>query len=62
MEFHYTNNLLNKNKKIGCYVFTICNNIDKIIKIIKTNFEIKKFPKTFLNSTDLFKKLYFDNY
>ena len=62
MEVHYTNNLLNKTKKIGCYVFTVCNNIESIIKLIKTHFGIKQFPKTFLKSTDLFKRLYFDDY
>ena len=62
MEVIYTNNLLNKSKKIGLYVFTVCNNIEKIIKILKVNFGIKSVPKSFLKSDDLFKRLYFDNY
>ena len=30
MEVHYSNNLINKSKKINLYIFTICNNIDTI--------------------------------
>lgn len=60
MNIQYTNNI--KNKKVQLYVFTVCNNIDKILKSLNTHFSIKTIPKSFLKSNDLFKRLYFDNY
>jgi len=60
MNIEYTNNL--KQKKIQLYVFTICNNIDKVLKQLNTYFSVKTIPKSFLKSNDLFKKLYFDDY
>ena len=60
MNIQYTNNI--KNKKIELYVFTVCNNIDKILKLLNKHFSVKTIPKSFLKSNDLFKTLYFDNY
>ena len=60
MEIGYTNKL--KNKKTNLYIFTVCNNVDKIIKALNTHFSLKTIPKSFLKSTDLFKRLYFDDY
>ena len=60
MDIKYTNNI--KNKKINLYVFTVCNNIEKIIKILNNQYNIKNIPKSFLKSSELFKKLYTDNY
>ena len=60
MDIKYTNNI--KNKKIQLYVFTICNNVDKVLKVLNTHFSLKTIPKSFLKSTDLFKRLYFDDY
>lgn len=60
MDYEYTNTI--KKTNIQLYVLTVCNNIDKIIKILNTTFNIKNVPKSFLNSNDLFKRLYFDNY
>ena len=34
MDIKYTNNI--KNKKIQLYVFTVCNNIDKVLKVLNT--------------------------
>ena len=62
MEVHYSNNLINKSKKINLYIFTICNNIDTITKLLNIHFGFKSFPKTLLKSTDLFKKIYYDKY
>lgn len=60
MDVKYTNNI--KNKKIQLYVFTVCNNVDKVLKVLNTHFSLKTIPKSFLKSTDLFKRLYFDDY
>ena len=60
MDYDYTNNI--KKNNIQLYVITVCNNIDKVIKILNTNFNINNVPKSFLNSSDLFKRLYFENY
>ena len=60
MDIKYTNNI--KNKKIQLYVFTVCNNVDKVLKVLNTHFSLKTIPKSFLKSTDLFKRLYFDDY
>jgi|SaaInlStandDraft_6_1057023.scaffolds.fasta_scaffold08056_3 leucyl aminopeptidase len=60
MDYDYTNNI--KKNNIQLYVITVCNNIDKVIKILNTNFNINNVPKSFLNSSDLFKRLYFESY
>lgn len=60
MDIKYTNKI--KNKKVQLYVFTICNNVDKVFKQLNTYFSLKKIPKSFLKSNDLFKKLYYDDY
>ena len=44
MDIGYTNKL--KNKKTNLYIFTVCNNVDKIIKALNTHFSIKNIPKS----------------
>lgn len=60
MNFEYTNNI--KKKNINTYVFTVYNNIEKILKTLEVNFNINKIPKSFLKSNELFKKLYYDDF